>query len=82
MSHQLLPLQNLHGLKTMIVPRQNVAVLFAMTEFRDYELVIKEDDKQELLEWLYRFDKRHRKAHPLHGLYTGLALKYKNLFTV
>lgn len=53
-----------------------------MSDYTSAELVIKEDDKQEFLEWLYKLDKRHRKSHPKHGLYTGLAQKYKDIFAV
>lgn len=59
-----------------------VVALLAMSDYTNAELVIKEDDKQEFLEWLYKLDKRHRKSHPKHGLYTGLAQKYKDIFAV
>jgi len=66
----------------MAVQHKFVVALFAMSDYTNAELVIKEDDKQEFLEWLYKLDKRHRKSHPKHGLYTGLAQKYKDIFAV
>lgn len=66
----------------MVGQHKFVVALFAMSDYTSAELVIKEDDKQEFLEWLYKLDKRHRKSHPKHGLYTGLAQKYKDIFAV
>lgn len=40
----------------------------------------REDERrQEWLDKLYRLDGRHHACHPLHQLYTGLALKYGTL---
>tara|TARA_R100000805_G_C3576587_1_gene81361 strand:+ start:51 stop:248 length:198 start_codon:yes stop_codon:yes gene_type:complete len=39
-------------------------------------------NRQKWIETLYRFDGRHDKAHPQHGHYTGLALKYQQLDSV
>jgi hypothetical protein len=53
-----------------------------MPELEPWQKVVIEDDRQEFIEWLYKQDKRNKKSHPLHGLYTGLAEKYKNIFAV
>lgn len=36
-----------------------------------------EGPKVALLESLYRADGRHEKGHPMHGLYTGLMLAFR-----
>ena len=49
-----------------------------MTTSFDYQLildnwsVIKEQQKADFLEHMYKCDARHNKSHPMHGLYTGL----------
>ena len=53
-----------------------------MSELKNWQLVVREDDKQEFLDWLYLLDKRDNKSHPLHSSYTGLAQKYKGIFAV
>ena len=65
----------------MAVPRQHVVVLNAMPDLELWEKVVIEDDRQEYLEWLYKLDGRDKKSHPLHSLYTGLAVKYKGIFS-
>jgi hypothetical protein len=53
-----------------------------MAELQSWQAVVYEDDKQEYLDWLYQLDGRDQKSHALHGLYTGLAIKYKGIFAV
>lgn len=44
------------------------------------DLTFKEnDDRVEFLDLLYRIDGRSRREHPMNGLYTGLAVKFKEL---
>ena len=66
----------------MAVPHLPVVVLNAMPDLELWEKVVIEDDRQEYLEWLYKLDGRDKKSHPLHSLYTGLAVKYKGIFSV
>jgi len=66
----------------MTAPRQNVVVLNAMPELQPWQKVVIEDDRQEYIDWLYQLDGRDKKSHPFHGLYTGLAEKYKGIFAV
>jgi hypothetical protein len=66
----------------MTVPVLNVVVLNAMPEMEPWKNVVIEDDRQEYLEWLYKLDGRDKKSHPLHSVYTGLAIKYKGIFAV
>jgi len=67
----------------MAVLHPHVAdVLRKMAELQNWQAVVHEDDKQEYLDWLYQLDGRDQKSHALHGLYTGLAIKYKGIFAV
>jgi hypothetical protein len=66
----------------MAVPHLPAVVLNAMPNLEPWEQVVIEDDCQEYLEWLYKLDGRDKKSHPLHSLYTGLAVKYKGIFSV
>ena len=66
----------------MAAPHLPVVVLNAMPDLELWEKVVIEDDRQEYLEWLYKLDGRDKKSHPLHSLYTGLAVKYKGIFAV
>ena len=53
-----------------------------MPDLELWQKVVIQDDRQEYLEWLYKLDGRDQKSHPLHSLYTGLAVKYKGIFAV
>jgi hypothetical protein len=53
-----------------------------MPELQPWQKVVIEDDRQEYIDWLYQLDGRDKKSHPFHGLYTGLAEKYKGIFAV
>jgi hypothetical protein len=53
-----------------------------MLDLEPWQTVVIEDDRQEYIDWLYQLDGRDKKSHPLHGLYTGLAEKYKGIFAV
>ena len=66
----------------MAVPHLPAVVLNAMPNLEPWEQVVIEDDRQEYLEWLYKLDGRDKKSHPLHSLYSGLAVKYKGIFSV
>ena len=67
----------------MAVLHPHVAdVLRKMAELQNWQAVVHEDDKQEYLDWLYQLDGRDQKSHALHGLYTGLAIKYKGIFAI
>ena len=66
---------------TVLHPHAVVAFL-SMAELQAWQAVVHEDDKQEYLDWLYQLDGRDQKSHALHGLYTGLAIKYKGIFAV
>jgi hypothetical protein len=66
----------------MAVPHPNAVVLNAMPELQPWHEVVSQTDRQDYLDWLYQRDGRKRKSHPMHGLYTGLAEKYKDIFAV
>jgi hypothetical protein len=66
----------------MAVPHPNVVVPNAMAELQFWQQVVIEDDRQEYLEWIYKLDGRDKESHPLHSVYTGLAEKYKGIFSV
>ena len=66
----------------MAVPHLLVVALNAMLDLEPWQTVVIEDDRQEYIDWLYQLDGRDKKSHPLHGLYTGLAEKYKGIFAV
>jgi hypothetical protein len=53
-----------------------------MSDLLPWQKVVVEDDRQEYLEWLYKLDGRDKRSHPLHSVYTGLAIKYKGIFAV
>lgn len=66
----------------MAAPHLLVVALNAMLELEPWQKVVIEDDRQEYIDWLYQLDGRDKKSHLLHGLYTGLAEKYKGIFAV
>ena len=66
----------------MAAPHLPAVVLNAMPDLDLWQKVVIQDDRQEYLEWLYKLDGRDQKSHPLHSLYTGLAVKYKGIFAV